>query len=298
MVGALGLRFRQFTIRLVLATVSAVVLSTAIATAAHAYLYFRNGTAIDRVGLNGKEVRSPFVQTGAGYICGITVTASHIYWTALNDHWIGRAGIDGSHVVGDWIRLRSDACGLTTDSKHLYWRSKDGEIGRADLSGTNVDQNFIKTGAYHPLGAVLVHNGYLFFTTTRGIGRANLDGKDVRQGLLSAQTPTALAAKGDFLYWNNLDLDFHGTTIGRAKLDGTSVDQKFIDLSDVERHPCALAMENERLFYVNWRRGNGGPDSSIHFASLSGKDQPLLFLHKGYNCPSALAADPLGPPPP
>jgi hypothetical protein len=200
-------------------------------------------------------------------------------------------------VVRDWIRLRSDACGLGTSANRLYWHSKDGEIGRSDLSGSNVEQNFIKTDLYHPLGGLLVHDGFIFFTGTRVIGRANLDGKDVKDRLIPAGTPTALTAKGNYLYWNNLGLDFHGTTIGRAKLDGTSVDQKYIDLTDVDRHPCALTMQDERLFYINWRPGNGGPDSSIHFASLSGKDQPLLYLTHGYNCPSALASDSLGPPP-
>jgi hypothetical protein len=289
-------RFRP-SIRLKLVALAAAIFGTvacaALASAAHAYLYYRYGASIERIALNGKGGRLKFIaDAGGNKFCGLTATQSHIYWANNND--IGRADIDGSHVQRNWLQVHSAVCGIAADAKHVYWINKDGDVGRADVSGANVNEKFIKTSA-RALAAVAVSSSFIFWTDHEGIGRADIDGKNVKQDFAPANIATSLAVFGTHLYWNNLGPDFGGTTIGRAKLDGTAVNQKFIDLTPVDRHPCGLAVVDERMFFANWRPGNGGEDFSINFTGLTSNDVELTHFGHQFQCPASLAATPEGP---
>ena len=57
-------------------------------------------------------------------------------------------------------------------------------IGRADVDGQNVDQNFI-TGASTPI-LVAVDSRYIYWTNAVGntVGRADLDGRNVNQNFI------------------------------------------------------------------------------------------------------------------
>ena len=49
----------------------------------------------------------------------------------------------------------SDPCGVAVNDTHIFWGNNGGDaIGRANLDGTGVDQNFI-TGADNPCGVTL-----------------------------------------------------------------------------------------------------------------------------------------------
>ena len=100
----------------------------------------------------------------------IAVDGDHIYWKSgpcvggqcscsggVCDHAIGRANLDGSDPDSDFIDLGFDhqAMGLAVDSGHVYWivgaaaccgNTVVRGIGRANLDGTNVDQDFIAAG--------------------------------------------------------------------------------------------------------------------------------------------------------
>src|ERR687886_753336 len=79
----------------------------------------------------------------------------------------------------------------------VYWaNSGTGTIGRANLDGTDVNQNFI-TGANAPAG-VAVDGAHLYWTNFTGtggaIGRANLDGTGVDQSFITgASRPGGVA---------------------------------------------------------------------------------------------------------
>jgi hypothetical protein len=63
-------------------------------------------------------------------------------------------------------------------------------IGRADVDGQNVDQNFI-TGASRPY-FVAVDSRYIYWTNALGntVGRADLDGRNVNQNfIVTGQRP-------------------------------------------------------------------------------------------------------------
>jgi virginiamycin B lyase len=68
-------------------------------------------------------------------------------------------------------------------------------IGRADLNGQNVNQNFI-TGASSPRG-VAVDSGHIYWPNgdiNGTIGRADLDGQNVNQSFITgAVTPEGVA---------------------------------------------------------------------------------------------------------
>lgn len=275
------------------AAVVATLACASLAGTAHAYLYYRHGQSIERIALNGRGGRSKLIADAGGTAhCGLAATDSHVYWA--NNRDIGRADIHGSHIERNWLRLDSTVCGITVDARHVFWISDGGDIGRADLSGANVNQTFIKTSR-RALATVAVSPKYIFWVARAGIGRADLDGKNVNEDFLPADFATSLTVEGNYLYWNNLGALFGGTTIGRAKLDGAAVNQKFIDLTPVDRHPCGLAVVDERMFFANWRPGNFGEDFSINFTGLSSNDVELTHFGKQFPCPSALAANPEGP---
>ena len=86
--------------------------------------------------------------------------------------------------------------GVAVDSGHIYWSNQDvgGTIGRADLDGTNVDQNFI-TGLSYPYG-IAVGFGYVYWASlgTNTIGRANVDGTSANQSFITgANFPIGMA---------------------------------------------------------------------------------------------------------
>jgi virginiamycin B lyase len=108
---------------------------------------------------------------------------------------------------------------------HLYW-ANDYNIGRANLNGTDVDQNFIADPSGGPSG-LAVNSRYLYWTNEyrNTIGRALLNGTRVNQRFITGASfpETGLAIDSRYIYWTN---NFTGT-IGRARLDGTGVNQKF-----------------------------------------------------------------------
>jgi hypothetical protein len=130
---------------------------------------------------------------------------------------------------------------------YLYWTYND-QIGRASLDGTGVDQRFI-TGA-SGAGMLAVSGGYLYWANIGyprpgaadggdTIGRRRLDGTGVNQQFITrAGFPTALAIDSRYIYWTSwgnarLAREHHqrfgrGGAIGRARLDGTGVNRKFI----------------------------------------------------------------------
>jgi virginiamycin B lyase len=116
-----------------------------------------DGTGIDRGLVVGFD---PYGDPATG---PIAVDGEHIYWKnsvcaeGPCHHAIGRASLNGSDRDGNFIDLGFDhqAMGLAVGSGHLYWiagaAGTDGGtvvrgIGRANLDGTNVDQDFIAAG--------------------------------------------------------------------------------------------------------------------------------------------------------
>ena len=88
--------------------------------------------------------------------CGIARADGYIYWTNRAANSIGRALQDGSGAVQDFIPLSTTTgpCGVATDGQHIYWTTASNTIGRAEVDGTNPQENFITdpTAVQSPCG--------------------------------------------------------------------------------------------------------------------------------------------------
>jgi len=124
---------------------------------------------------------------------------------------------------------------VVAGSGHLYW-ANDFNIGRANLNGTGVNQNFIADPKGGPAG-LAVNARYIYWTNEyqNTIGRANLNGTGVNQRFITgASFPDAMAAGSRYLYWTNGALGYPASrrAIGRARLNGTDVNQRFVANKD------------------------------------------------------------------
>lgn len=163
------------------------------------YVYWVNHDvdgSIGRARLDGGDVEQRFIPNAAGEriddvneACGLTVTASHIYWADTNQNTIAEADTATGADVSQFIPARSP-CGVAVSGSHIYW---------AD----NLDRG--------------------------SIGRANLDGSDPTDDFISgASGPCGLAVAGGWLYWANSGAGTTGSTIARARIGGAGVDERYV----------------------------------------------------------------------
>jgi hypothetical protein len=183
-----------------------------------AHVYWTTQVSIGRANLDGTGVQKSFipgVNAGAttSAACGLAVDRTHIYWANGAKGTIGRANLDGTGATQDFIvtGARFAVCGLVLDGAHIYWGTSsfsdlgnnlptDGTIGRANLDGTGVNNSFItQPGVSFPVPCA--EDGiFLYWTSGLGmpdrsgdssnrIGRATLDGTDVRPDFLRSFGP-------------------------------------------------------------------------------------------------------------
>jgi adhesin/invasin len=183
----------------------------------------------------------------------VAVDPPYVYWLAVptanegnTTGMIGRANLDGSDVDPDFI---SPAGGgydaLAVDSSGVYWTNED-SIGRANLDGSDVNQNYIATVVPEKVTAT---GPYLYWIDESNgaseISRAYVGGGVADPGvdpdfINDPDYPIALAVDGSYLYWTNLVANPESapfalsTTMARANLDGSDVEQSFMTGLDGE----------------------------------------------------------------
>ena len=141
---------------------------------------------------------------------------------------------------------------------YLLAENFTGTIGRAKLDGTDVDQNFI-TGASN-LVSIALHRDHIYWGNAGagGLGNAPIGGQDSTAPTLSRIPMTGgaagVAVHGDHIYWSNdggPGALGGGQSIGRARLDGTEVDQSFITGASL---PNGVAVNRRHLLgQCGWR---------------------------------------------
>ncbi len=265
---------------------------------ADAYVYWTNafGDSIGRANLEGGDVDMGFID--ATRPRGVAVDGSHVYWAeySLSGGSIGRADLDGGDADPTFIMGTTDPCGVAVDDQHLYWTNASRNpptIGRARLDGTKVRQSFI-TGVGSPCGLAVDH-AHVYWTDTEAnaIGRANLDGTQAQGTFVStAGSPCGVAVDDAHLYWDNQLVpdptapNAPGTTIGRANLDGTGVDQSFIGGAN---RPCGVAVDSQHVYWGSINSGMRG-DGTIGRADLDGSNPDQSFV-TGASRPVGVAVD-------
>lgn len=217
---------------------------------------------------------------------------AYVYWANLGGFGsgeLGRANLDGTEKDRKFIRGAIGPVAITADAHHVYWINGDGgTIGRARLDGSKVDENFIRGVGF--ARDLTISGGKIYWSIGETIGggtsiaRADVDGSHIDLNFIPFHdpahfsTPSELEVHGDYIYWANSYADY---TIGRARIDGTDLDQNLITGLN---NPFGLAITNTHIYWSN--RGT----RSISRANLDGTDPEIDFIPKAGRI-SSLAVD-------
>lgn len=250
--------------------------------------------SIGRASLNGSNVQPNFLRIAPTVEppseVSVAVDASHIYWTNRATHAIERANLDGSGVDPHFISLPDipgtvDPAAVAVSAGRIYWSVSggvpfDGEagfIGRANIDGSDVQPNLIKTPS--PV-ALAVDRAHVYWVSLlrRSIGRANLDGSDARTDFIkTSQSGGGLAVSASHIYWTReVFIRRPGTYrayIGRARLNGSAVQPRFI-AERKDRVLTGLALNAGHLY---WSSSSSSPDT-IGRAKLDGSGIQRSFI--------------------
>ena len=173
---------------------------------------------------------------------------AYIYWTESGRNaGIGRANLDGTGV--DRGFLDQHAYVITADAGHLYWSDRNDDVSRSNIDGTSVDPSFI--------------DGLVPVICSRGCSYMY-----------------DLAVDGAHVYGTGRGGFSHGErgAIGRANLDGTGVDQRFITTSD---ELSGLAVDASHVFWATLGSFPGPGSGSIGRANLDGTGVNERFIISG-----------------
>ena len=270
-----------------------LLMALALAARADAYVYWANDQtgAIGRANLDGTGVNQSFIGgVGPGGAFGpndVEVDSEYVYWANYGTSTIGRASLSGTASTPASSPSPAALASVAVDSSHIYWVNQSppsaGTIGRANLDGTGVDQNFITTAdnCLGPLGCR--RRTRLLGEPDRGHDRrANLDGTGVNQNFITGiDRINSVAVDDDHVYWTEWSTD----SVGRANLDGTGVNPNFITGPWA---PIDVAVDDSHVYWSD----RGG--CWIGRANLDGTGVSLTLITPG-SCTGGIALD-SGPP--
>jgi hypothetical protein len=173
------------------------------------HIFFNNYAdgAIGRANLDGSNIDHAFVTGGANPQHPF-VTGDRLYWTNKGFGCSPGCSVGSSELDGDAINQSfiaptdEDPSGVTANSTHVFW-GNGGKIGRADLSGGNVNPSFIDTPTY--VCDVAVDDTYIYWADYGNsggdpgyIGRARLDGTQIEPQFIETMGDTCgLYVTGD-----------------------------------------------------------------------------------------------------
>jgi hypothetical protein len=164
--------------------------------------------------------------------------------------------VGAAAVAGLFLTQEADAA--------VYWGNGN-SIAAVEPGGAAADFGyFTPAEAGGQIREVAVNSRYLFWLSTSGIGRVNLDGPTVSTAVVSGiAEPCGLAVTESQIYWANCS----SGSVGRANLDGTALDNSFIEeLSQ----PCDVVVGADHIYWGDW--------DGIGRASLDGTGVDRSFI--------------------
>ncbi|HEY2056335.1 MAG TPA: DUF5050 domain-containing protein [Solirubrobacterales bacterium] len=258
---------------------------------ASAHLYWANiePETISRAEGDGTAVEPAFLSL-ADRPEALAVSGEHVFWTSRTDSALGSVNMDGTEVKEELITGTELPAGIWIAGNKLYWTEFNKErIGRANIDGTEVERGFI-TASSRTFG-VAIAGEYVYWANFGfgAIGRAKLNGGGVEQIEqefipLTIGGTSALFTAGEYLYWSGNEGGKE--SIGRAKLDGTKVEEEFIPLNG---EILGITVEGEHIYWTNIAT------EEIGRAKLDGTEVEEAFLPA--ELPFGIASDNVEPEP-
>jgi hypothetical protein len=80
---------------------------------------------------------------------------------------------------------------------------------------------------------------------------------------------------GGHIYWTNAGFVESRYAIGRANVDGTGLDQRFIRTAGI---PCGVAVYQGQIYWGEWKGGFPHPGTTIGRANLDGSAVDNEFI--------------------
>ena len=130
-------------------------------------------------------------------------------------------------------------------------------IGRANLDGTNAQNNFIRgLNDDYESGQVWIQGSFVYWSSRNSVLRANLDGTGSYTTLItSGGRLGGVATDGQYLYWTDRTNGY----IGRANLDGSSPNNTFINTSiGGPSNAYALFISSSFIYWADYGYGKIG----------------------------------------
>lgn len=158
---------------------------------------------IQRANLDGSD-QETLIETGDLGPAGLAldVSAGYMYWTNPWEGGVYRANLDGTNA-SQLIETGISPIGIALDvvGGKIYWTENGGSnqsIRRADLDGSGIEDLVTtdQVALQNPLGIALdLGAGKIYWADylARKIQRSNLDGSDVEDFLILAQSPQGIA---------------------------------------------------------------------------------------------------------
>ena len=232
-----------------------------------------------------KTVTNNWITTPVGPN-GVASNATHIFWTDNSKKAIGRAKIDGTEPLAEFISGLTAPFQVAVDATYIYWCDEaTGKIGRAKLNGTSVEKEWLNTGVT-PEG-LAVNANYIFYVNlaTGNIGRAKIDGTSHEKEWIKAAsigyTLLGCAVDSRYLYFGGNAVG----TIGRVRLDGSGLEKDWITTPATL---TGLAVDAGSVYWLDGTAGkigraniDGSSPNSAWFAAAGG-GQPSVAVANDY----------------
>jgi hypothetical protein len=217
------------------------------------------GVVPDLISIPQPSLESPFADAMVG-VSSLAVSDGYVYWcsgdgdlSSPDRDSIGRASVDGGDIQPNFIQTDEPVYVVRVDAGHIYWASNAG-IGRASITGAAVEPNFLPNP---DINSFAVAEGHIFWTSEHAIGRAGLGGQGVNPRFIAGLAETSLAHVDDVavgaghIYWNTRTghsgnqreealANAQPVWIGHANIDGSNVNQHFINVTDESAGTLAI----------------------------------------------------------